>query len=342
MAESGAGGVLVERLVEVPLREVWADEAAVFTPWLASHPEYLSDALGMNLELVGTEVSVGPFSADVVLVDAGSGGRVIVENYLEATDHDHLGKLLTYAAGLEGSYAVLVAKTFRPEHRTALKWLNDISISGTGFFGLEVHAVRIGASRPAIRLEIVVEPDDWQRRAREIATGQMSESQARYVDWWSEFLPAVQAAQPGWTSASKPQPVNWINLPTGRSGVRYGVSFSWPTGATGYRLRVELYLDDGATWWPILTARKSEIDAAIGDDLVWEPLEDSKASRIAVYLDGVDPDNRDDWPAYRDWAIRRLEQFRAALQPMVMAATPTSAPSASPTPTSATSAPIAQ
>jgi hypothetical protein len=74
-----------------------------------------------------------------------------VENFLEATDHDHLGKLITYASGLEGSYAVLIARTFRPEHRSALKWLNDISTSDAGFFGIELHAVRIGASAPAVR-----------------------------------------------------------------------------------------------------------------------------------------------------------------------------------------------
>jgi hypothetical protein len=276
----------------------------------------------MNLELVGTEVAVGPFRADIVLDDLGSGGRVIVENFLEATDHDHLGKLVTYAAGLECSYAVLVAKFFRPEHRSALKWLNDISVSGTGFFALEVQAVRIGSSPPAVRLDVVVEPDDWQRQARDIATGQLSENQARYVEWWSQFLPELQEAHPGWTSASKPQPVNWINLPTGRSGFRYGVSFSWPTGAPGYRLRVELYIDDGATWWPALIARRPEIDAAIGNDLEWEELPDGKASRIAVYLGGVDPDDRSAWPAYRDWAITKLGEFRGALQPVVTTVTP--------------------
>jgi Domain of unknown function (DUF4268) len=328
VTEPVPGGVVVERLVEVPLREVWADEASLFTPWLAAHPEYLSEALGMELDLVGTEVAVGPFSADIVLVDSGSGGRVIVENYLEATDHDHLGKLITYASGLEGSYAVLVAKTLRPEHRTALKWLNDISISGTGFFGLEVHAVRIGESLPALRLEVIVEPDDWQRQVRQIATGQLSESQARYIEWWSEFLAALQIAHPGWTSASKPQPISWINLPTGRSGVRYGVSFSWPGGPRSYRLRVELYMVDGAMWWPILEAHKSAIDDALGPDLVWEPLEDSKASRIAVYLDGVDPDDRGAWPAYRSWAIDKVAQFRAALQPIVTTAVTMSPPTA--------------
>lgn len=312
----------IERMIEVPLREVWAGEASFFTPWLAANPDYLSEALGMNLELVGTEVAVGPFSADIVLVDATSNRRVIVENFLEATDHDHLGKLITYASGLEGSYAVLIARTFRPEHRSALKWLNDISKSDTGFFGIEVRAVRIGTSAPAVQLDVVVEPDEWQRQAREVAAGQLSESQARYIEWWSEFLPALQEAIPGWTSASKPQPANWLNLPTGRTGVRYGVSFSWPTGATGYRVRVELYMDDGATWWPRLLAHQTEINTALGPELVWEPLDNSKASRIAKYLENADPKDLESWPRYRTWAIEALGQFRNALQPILVTATP--------------------
>lgn len=317
--------VLVERLVEVPLREVWSDEALVFTPWLAANPDYLSDALGMNLELVGTEVAVGPFSADVVLVDVNSGHRVIVENLLEATDHDHLGKLITYAAGLEGSYAVLVARYFRPEHRSALLWLNALAKSGAGFFGIEVRAVRIGGSPPAVRLDVVVEPDDWRHQVEATSAGQLSEGQARYIEWWAEFLPTIRAAYPGWTSASKPPTANWLNLPTGRSGIRYGVSFSWPTGATGYRLRVELYMDDGTAWWPGLEAHRTEIDDALGTGLSWEPLENSKASRIAVYLEDVDPDDRTAWPTYRDWSIRMLGRFRTVFQPLLGPTPPPSA-----------------
>ena len=100
----------VERLTEVPLREVWPGEATDFTPWLSQNADLLSETLGMDLELEGSEVSVGPFFADVVLVDSTTGHRVVVENFLESTDHDHLGKLITYAAGLDAAYAVLVAR----------------------------------------------------------------------------------------------------------------------------------------------------------------------------------------------------------------------------------------
>ena len=138
--------VEVASLDEVPLREVWPDEARDFTPWLAQHPDHLGKALQMDLELEGDEVAVGPFSADVVFRDANTGHRLVVENLLEATDHDHLGKLITYAAGLEAHWAVLVAKAFRPEHRSALNWLNSLSGEGSGFLRYR------GSRRPHRRL----------------------------------------------------------------------------------------------------------------------------------------------------------------------------------------------
>ena len=265
----------------------------------------------MDLELEGAEVAVGPFSADVVLRDANTGQRVVVENLLETTDHDHLGKLITYAAALEAHWAVLVAKVFRPEHRSALTWLNSISGEGSGFFGIEVHAVRIGDSPAAVQLNVVVEPDDFSRRARAGAR-MVSEAGARYTDWWAEFLPEFHEAHPGWSSAQTPSYANWMNFPSGRSGVRYGLSFSYPTGASNYSLRAEVYIDDGESVFPALAAQRSAIEGSCGLALQWEPIEDARASRVAVYLDPVDPADRGSSPEYRDWAIETLGELRRA------------------------------
>ena len=303
--------VEVASLDEVPVREVWPDEAHDFTPWLAENPEHLSKALHMDLELEGVEVTVGPFSADVVLRDANTGQRVVVENYLETTDHDHLGKLITYAAGLEAHWAVLVAKTFRPEHRSALIWLNLISGEDSGFFGIEVHAVRIGDSPAAVQLGVVVAPDDFSRQAR-AGTKAMTETQALYTDWWAEFLPALHDAHPGWSSARTPSYANWMNFPSGKGGVRYGLSFAYPTGASRYTLRAEVYVDDGASMFSLLEAQRSRIEGECSHELRWEPLEDARASRVAVYLDPANPADRSKWPEYRAWAIKTLGELRRA------------------------------
>ncbi|MCQ3812758.1 MAG: DUF4268 domain-containing protein [Acidimicrobiia bacterium] len=292
------------------MREVWRDEARDFTPWLAADPNHLGKALQMDLELEGAEVPVGPFSADVVLRDANTGQRVVVENLLETTDHDHLGKLITYAAGLEAHWAVLVAKEFRPEHRTALTWLNSIAGEGSGFFGIEVHAVRIEDSPPAVQLKVVVEPDDFSRQVR-TPSKTISEVYARYAEWWAEFLPALNDAHRGWSNAQA-APRHYMNFPSGRSGIQYGLSFAYPTGATNYSLRAEVYIDDGESVYPLLADQRPNIESECGLELQWEPLERARASRIAVYLDPVDPADRDSWPEYRDWAIKTLGELRHA------------------------------
>jgi hypothetical protein len=268
----------------------------------------------MDLELIGTEMPVGPFFADIVLVDLGSERRVVVENFLGATDHDHLGKLITYAAGLEGSYAVLVARLFRPE----LTWLNENTASDAGFFGLEVHAVRIGDSAPAVRFDVVVEPDEWRRKVRE--RPRLSDTQQAYLDWWSEFIPALQAAHPGWTNNLKPSTRNHLRIPIG-PGLRYGVSFAWPEHAKGYTLRVTLHMEDGDKWWPRLEPYRREIDAAPGG-VAWERLDGSKASRISVYHGDANPLDRAAWPTYRSWAIETLGRVREVLQPLIDATAP--------------------
>ena len=303
--------VEVASLDEVPLRSVWRDEARDFTPWLAAHPDLLGRELQMDLELEGKEVAVGAFSADVVLRDTNTGQRVVVENLLETTDHDHVGKLITYAAALEARWAVLVAKEFRPEHRSALTWLNSISGEGSGFFGIEVHAVRIADSPTAVRLDVVVEPDDFSRRARAGAKT-VSETKGRYTDWWAEFLPAFHAAHPGWSNAQTPSSDNWMNFPSGKGGVRYGLSFAYPTGASNYSLSAHVYMDDGESLYPVLEAQRSAIEAACDLPLQWEPNENARASRVAVYLDPADPADRASWPDYRTWAIETLGGIRQA------------------------------
>ena len=159
------------------LRTVWANEAEHFTPWLAQADNLarLGEALGLTLEPHGTEQAVGGFSADILCrrLDGGSDDEswVVIENQFGRTDHDHLGKLLTYTAGLNAQTVVWIAEEFRDEHRAALDLLNASTSREYAYFGVEIELLKIDGSRPAPRFNIVVQPNDWAKDGQDRQDG---------------------------------------------------------------------------------------------------------------------------------------------------------------------------
>lgn len=153
------------RLEPVSLRAVFANEASDFTPWLAENLDAVGQAVGLALELRQREYPVGRYSLDLLLEDA-QGRVVIVENQLEQTDHTHLGQLLTYCAGTGADVVIWIARSVTDEHAAALEWLNDHTVAGVGFFGVEVELLRIGDSLPAPDFKLVVRPNDWAKNTR--------------------------------------------------------------------------------------------------------------------------------------------------------------------------------
>ncbi|MFI6927260.1 hypothetical protein ACIBIZ_45520 [Nonomuraea spiralis] len=149
----------------MPLRSAWPHEAKDFTPWLADNLDVLGQAVGLALELRQREYPVGRYALDLLLQDAQ--GRVVaVENQLDQTDHSHLGQLLTYCAGTQAKVVIWIARTITAEHAAALEWLNANTVTGVGFFGVEVELLRIGDSVPAPNLKVIVRPNDWTKDNR--------------------------------------------------------------------------------------------------------------------------------------------------------------------------------
>jgi len=143
----------------------WSHEAHDFTPWLAENLELLGEELGLALRLGEREAAVGRYSLDLLLEDA-QGRTVIVENQFGQTDHDHLGKLLTYCAGTEAEVVVWLSESLTEEHVAALEWLNENTVAGVGFFGVELGLLKIDDSRPAPHFRVVVQPNVWKKRVR--------------------------------------------------------------------------------------------------------------------------------------------------------------------------------
>ena len=143
------------------LRCVWQNEARDFTPWLAENIYYLSNAIGIDIAVEETESSVGDFNVEIFATDADTGKSIIIENHLEETNHDHLGKLITYASGKDASLIIWIVRKARPEHIAAIEWLNNHTDEGVGFFLCEIKLFRIVDSLPAPKFEIIEQPNNW-------------------------------------------------------------------------------------------------------------------------------------------------------------------------------------
>lgn len=309
----------VGTLSPVDVRQVWADEARDFTPWLAENADLLGEALGMDLIHEQSEAAVGRFSADLVFREASTDRCVVVENMFAPTDHDHLGKLITYAAGLEAGYAVLLAPEFRDEHRSALSWLNHISTDDFRFFGVVLEAWRIGDSLPAPRLRVDVKPDDWSRSVRAGRTPELTAAQRAYKRFWGEFLSAFRDEHPDRTRMASPSKRYYMVFPSGQSLLRYSAVFYRPAG----RLRVEAYIDAGdkeATKeaFDKLHDRKQQIERAVGEELEWNRMDDKQGSRVSLYFpDEIRITDEDRWPEARDWLVQAMGKMRTAFDPAI-------------------------
>jgi hypothetical protein len=273
---------ILGRLTRVDLRDIWISEASDFTPWLAREENLtvLGEALGIDLELEAQEKAVGPFRADILCKDIGSGAWVLVENQLERTDHSHLGQLLTYASGLEAVTIVWISARFTDEHRSTLDWLNKITDESFRFFGLEVELWRIGDSPAAPKFNIVSKPNDWSRSVAQAA---------RAID--ETELSDIRVMQRAY----------WCGLHD------LGAVMVRPK----QQIRSELYIsgDTAKAFFHLLREQKDAIEQELGCSLEWEELPSRRDSRISAYLNEVDPENEADWPRQHEWLAARLNEM---------------------------------
>ncbi len=298
-------------------REVWTSEPKDFTPWLADRIDLLSEALGIEIELIGQEVAVGDFSVDLYGKDIGTENGVIIENQLAPTDHTHMGQLLTYGAGLDAKVIIWISPSFRDEHRQAIEWLN-LHTEGLSFFGVELELMQIDDSLPAPHFKVVVQPNEWQEQLIISAKHDFSEKKQAYHVFFEDLLNLLKSKSPGYTNASKIGYNNWMAFGAGRAGFRFSFAF-----AAGNIFRVELYIDTGdgsinKEAFDALEAEKEVFEASLGHSLVWDRLDHRRASRIASVQEGVDVlSSETTLQNLQVWAVDELIKFRRIFEPRV-------------------------
>ena len=306
----------LSNIAQVELREAWSNEASQFTPWLADNISELGTALGLELELREREADVGGYSLDILASDLNKDRPVVIENQLETTDHDHLGKLLTYAAGFDANVVVWLTREFRDEHRQALDWLNQRTGEDTHFFGVVVELWKIDESRPAPHFNLVAAPNDWRKesvsRSAERKTGGTSEKGERYRSFFQRLIDSLREDHK-FTTAKLGQPQNWYSFASGYGQLfRFSANFTRDDQA---RVEVYIYIDSSDADKPRelfdgLKQHRERIEQELGYVLDWQPLEDRRACRVATVRNGTIDDSDDVLEEIHDWMVERLLDFR--------------------------------
>ena len=285
----------IERIDD--LRTIWPHEARDFSKWLAQEENLalLSDTIGIDIALEERESSVGDFNVDLYATEEGSGRKIIIENQLEFTDHDHLGKIITYASGKGAEVIIWIVKHARDEHKQAIEWLNQHTDENVGFFLVEIELWKINDSLPAPKFNVVEKPNDWAK-AMKVVEG-LSALQKLQLDFWQAFNEHafVKPEFKKVFSQRKPSPQHWYSVSIGRS--TYHISFTVNTQKK--RLGAEIYFSGDKDAYGRFMEHKEEIEKELSMPVEWR--EANKDCRILVLTNGDIKKGTDAWNGYFDW-----------------------------------------
>lgn len=313
MAESRDPTYGIDKIRRVRLREVWPHEALDFTTWLERNPDALSDVLDFTVENIERERAAGNFSVDLVGEDP-SGDVVVIENQLEKSDHDHLGKLITYLAALEARTAIWIVSGPRPEHVGAITWLNE-SIAAR-FYLVKVEAIRIGDSPAAPLLTLITGPSE---EAREVGAKKQERAE-RYElreAFWTALLDRARSRST-LHSAVSPGHDTWLSTGSGRSGIH------WTYVVRQHTAAVQLVFEgpdaeENHAFFLQLQSHQKEIEASFGNALEWNRVEGRKRCAIMKSLQGGYRDDKGDWARLQDEMVDAMVRLEAAAGPYLKA-----------------------
>lgn len=304
------------RLEKVELRNYWKDEARDFTPWLAEDDNInlLGETVGMELEVQEQEAKVGTFSADILCKDINTDRCVIIENQLEKTDHDHLGKVITYCSGLDAYTAIWIAKTFDEEHRAAIDWLNSITDDNYNFFGIEVRLFKIGDSAPAPQFDIVAKPNNWSKQVKKQVSGS-TETENLRLEYWSSFYDYVDKKDLDVLKHGNPSTAHWCEFRLGITGFYYCCILTLKNWVA-----IQVYLggdkpsQNKARYDMLEEKCKGQLDALNCKKVEWKRLDDKKASYVNVMLE-ADIRDKSDWNRQFEWFHNTLMEIHKIMKP---------------------------
>jgi len=179
--------------------------------------------------------------------------------------------------------------------------------------------LRIDESKPAFNFKPVVFPNEWQKSKKEKTSTSTSSKGEKYRAYYQALIDELREKHK-FTGARAGQPQNWYSFSSGIQGILYSAVF-----AQGGKARAEIYIDQGdqdknKRLFDTLKLREKEITDNYGSPLKWERLDEKRASRIAIYRDGMIESSDSELEDIRKWHIENLLKIKKVFTPEIQQA----------------------
>lgn len=294
------------KLLKVDLRKEWNHEAYNFTNWLAldENLALLSDEIGIEIKLIKTEASVGRFSVDILAEEENTGRKIIIENQLEDTDHDHLGKIITYASGYSAEIIIWIVEDVREEHKQAVDWLNEHTNEDINFFAIKMELWQIDNSPFAPKFQVISQPNNWAKAVKaSTGSGQLTNTKLQQLDFWDKFKEYIQKKDNN-LRLQTPRPQHWYDVSMGSSEAHIALTINSRENMLG----CELYINKNKNLFTFLQTNKIRIEKSLGDAAEWINADIASRIKVSREVDSLFDNNQYD--EYFEWLYEKTVLFQ--------------------------------
>ena len=296
----------IGKITKVPLREIWRREDTNFTKWLEENIDYLTDVLGFDLSIESREKSVGPFSVDLYGEDE-HGGKVIIENQLEKTDHTHLGQIITYLTNLDAKTAIWITSEPVEQHEKAFDWLNEVTADDIAFYLVKLEAIKIGDESTVAPLFTVVKRPNSVIKQIGAAKKESAHIQTLRHEFWMQFIDKINEKNSICENVEVSHS-NYLRVATVTRGIPLYLVI------TDFHARLEVYIDTGKKEqnkkiFDYLFAKKDEVESVYQNKLIWQRLDNNRISKIEIVLRKVSAYKKEDWEKMTSFLIDNTEKM---------------------------------
>lgn len=305
---------MITKLNKVHIKDIWRTEDRDFTPWLVENIKLLNEDIGLSIQDPERESRLSNFIVDIVAEDGE--GKVIIENQFHNSDHDHLGKLITYVSNVENTKkAIWIVEEAKHDHKNAIEWLNE-NVKTCAFYLVKIQVFKINDSSPAVKFDLISGPSESTRAMGRIKTEDSIREKSRY-SFWKQLIEKLNNESNLFSNIS-PNKYSWIGTSSGMRGIGYNIAVRKASA------QAEIYIDRGKGTEEInkeifqeLYDNKESIEEDFGAELIWEKLDSSRACRISKKTNVGGWQDEENWGEIHSNLIEYIISFEKSFVPYI-------------------------